>query len=129
MVRFDRILEIIEQDNLVQHAGRAGDHLQKRLHELADEFAILDNVRGRGLMCAFDIATADLRDAVKEHTFKEGAIVLGCGQRSIRFRSPLTITTDEIDRGVGCIHRALKTVMHEHPEAARHAEAAPQHHA
>ncbi len=129
MVRFDRILEIIEHDNLVQHASHAGDHLQKRLHELADEFAILDNVRGRGLMCAFDIATVDLRDAVREHTFKEGAIVLGCGHRSIRFRSPLTISTDEIDQGIGCIRRALKTVMHEHPEAARHAEAATHHHA
>ena len=123
MVRFDRILEIIEEEDLVRHAGDVGDHLQMRLHELADEFAILDNVRGRGLMCAFDIATADLRDAVQEHTFKEGAIVLGCGHRSIRFRSPLTITKEEIDRGVDCIRSAMKTVISKHPgavEAAKH---------
>ncbi|PEN13781.1 L-lysine 6-transaminase [Longibacter salinarum] len=110
MVRFDRILEIIEDHDLVGHAGQVGAHLQKRLHELEDDFSVVDNVRGRGLMCAFDLSTVEIRDAVREHTFKEGAIVLGCGHRSIRFRSPLTITEDEIDRGVACLRRALETV-------------------
>ncbi|HHP7238129.1 L-lysine 6-transaminase [Longibacter sp.] len=114
MVRFDRILEIIEEDNLVSHAGEAGTHLQHRLHELQDDFSVVENVRGRGLMCAFDLTTVEIRDAVREHTFDEGAIVLGCGHRSIRFRSPLTITKDEIDRGVACLRRALETVTDAH---------------
>jgi len=60
---------------------------------------------------------------VREHTFEEGAIVLGCGDRSIRFRSPLTITEDEIDRGIASLRRALETVTAEHGESARaHAE-------
>ena len=119
MVRFDRILEIIEEENLVGHAGEAGDHLQKRLREMAESYPAVSNVRGLGLMCAFDLPTPEYRDAVKEHTFKEGAIILGCGDRSIRFRSPLTITPDEIDRGVACIERALETVSGHH--AASHA--------
>jgi L-lysine 6-transaminase len=124
MVRFDRILEIIESDDLVDHAGTVGTHLQHRLHELQSDFDPVRNVRGRGLMCAFDLSTPDLRDAVREHTFEEGAIVLGCGDRSIRFRSPLTITEDEIDRGVACLRRALETVTAEHgtPE-----HGAPEH--
>ena len=114
MVRFDRILEIMEEDALVAHAGTVGQHLQDRLHDLADTFPALSNVRGRGLMCAFDLPSAQYRDAVQEQTFEEGAIVLGCGHRSIRFRSPLTITKDNIDAGVACIERALETVRHEH---------------
>jgi len=69
-------------------------------------------------MCAFDLPTPHLRDRVKERTFDEGAIVLGCGDRSIRFRSPLTITEDDIDEGVACIRRAVSTVGREHHGAA-----------
>jgi L-lysine 6-transaminase len=114
MVRFDRILEIMEEDALVDHAGTVGQHLQDRLHELADAFPAMTNVRGRGLMCAFDLPSADYRDAVKAQTYEEGAIVLGCGHRSIRFRSPLTITEPDIDAGIACLRRALETVRHEH---------------
>ena len=114
MVRFDRILEVMEEEDLVDHAGTVGDHLQQRLHDLADAFPAVTNVRGRGLMCAFDLPSAAYRDAVKEHTFEEGAIVLGCGHRSIRFRSPLTISKADIDAGIGCIRSALEAVAEEH---------------
>ena len=114
MVRFDRILEIMEEDALVAHAGRAGEHLQQRLHELQEAFPALTNPRGLGLMCAFDLPNSELRDRVTEETYEEGAIILGCGESSIRFRTPLTITKEEIDEGVDCIRRALHTVMGEH---------------
>jgi L-lysine 6-transaminase len=114
MVRFDRILEIIEEDELVRHAGDAGSHLQMRLRELAEEFPAVTNTRGRGLMCAFDLPSTEYRNAVRDATFEEGAIILGCGDRSIRFRSPLTISEDEIDDGIACIRRALQHVGNEH---------------
>lgn len=114
MVRFDRILEIIEEDELVRHAGDVGSHLQMRLRELAEEFPAVTNTRGRGLMCAFDLPSTDYRNAVRDATFEEGAIILGCGDRSIRFRSPLTISEDEIDDGIACIRRALQHVGNEH---------------
>ena len=112
MVRFDRILEVIEEEALVAHAGQAGEHLQARLQELQDEFAAVTNARGLGLMCAFDLPSTEVRDHVKQKTYEEGAIILGCGESSIRFRSPLTITEDEIDEGIACIRRALQTVTH-----------------
>ena len=114
MVRFDRILEIMEEDALVAHAGQAGEHLQQRLHELEETFPALTNPRGLGLMCAFDLPTPAIRNRVTEETYEEGAIILGCGESSIRFRTPLTITKEEIDEGVDCIRRALHTVTGEH---------------
>ncbi|PQJ35436.1 L-lysine 6-transaminase [Salinibacter sp. 10B] len=119
MVRFDRILEIMEEDALVDHAGTVGQHLQDRLHELADQFDAVTNPRGKGLMCAFDLPSTAYRDHVKEQTYEEGAIILGCGESTIRFRTPLTITADEVDEGVDCIRRALESVKHEHESHSR----------
>jgi len=110
MVRFDRILEIMEEERLVDHAGDVGEYLQDRLHELAEAFPVVSNVRGRGLMTAFTLPSTEYRNRVKEATYEEGAILLGCGERSIRFRTPLTITEAEIDEGIECLCRALKTV-------------------
>ena len=114
MVRFDRILEVIEEDNLVAHAAAAGVHLMKRLHELADETEVVSNVRGRGLFCAFDLPTPEFRNRVLQRAYDEGVVVLGCGTRSIRFRSPLTITNEEIDLGVSMLGRAVKAIEKEY---------------
>jgi len=110
MVRFDRVLEIIEEDDLVSYAAKAGEHLQNQLHALADAFAPVHNVRGRGLMCAFDLPTTEFRDRVIEQSYEEGVVILGCGTKSIRFRSPLTITNDEIDLGLEALTRSVKAV-------------------
>ncbi len=114
MVRFDRILEVIEEDNLVAHAAAAGVHLMKRLHELADETEVVSNVRGRGLFCAFDLPTPEFRNRVLQRAYDEGVVVLGCGTRSIRFRSPLTITNEGIDLGVSMLGRAVKAIEKEY---------------
>jgi L-lysine 6-transaminase len=65
-------------------------------------------------MTAFTLPSTAYRDHVKQQTYEEGAIILGCGERSIRFRTPLTITEDEVDEGIACLRRALETAAAEH---------------
>ena len=63
MVRSRRILEVIESDELIVRAAKAGRYLLDELEKLAVEFPelVLD-VRGRGLMCAFSMPTGEQRD-------------------------------------------------------------------
>lgn len=110
MVRFDKILEIVESDNLVDNAKTVGGHLIKRLHELASTTDVVSNVRGLGLMCAFDLPDQAYRDRALAEAFDYGLVVLGCGNRSIRFRPPLTITTDEVDEGLRLLTKAINDV-------------------
>ncbi len=110
MVRFDRILEVIEEDSLVENAAATGVHLLTQLQGLAGQHAAVTNPRGRGLMCAFDLPDAETRNAVVDRIYDEGAIVLGCGARSIRFRPALNVTTDELDEGVEIVARAVAAV-------------------
>ncbi|MEM1127264.1 MAG: L-lysine 6-transaminase [Bacteroidota bacterium] len=110
MVRFGRILEVIEEDQLVDHARTMGTYLQERLHDLAETSAHVTNVRGRGLFCAFDLPSAHVRAHVLERCFEEGTIILGCGTHSIRFRPPLTITQDELDTGLETLFRVIHEV-------------------
>ncbi len=111
MVRFTRILEIIEEESLVDNARIVGDHLLKGLNLLEQEFPrLVDNTRGRGLFCAMDIATAQERDQLKTKAYEEGLILIGCGDRSIRFRPPLSITKEEVHDGLSIIRKALQEI-------------------
>ncbi|MEX0820674.1 MAG: L-lysine 6-transaminase [Rhodothermales bacterium] len=107
MVRFGRILEVMEETDLVSGVEALGARLLERLRELETEFAAVESARGRGLMCAFDLPDGASRDAVIRACFDNGVAILGSGSRSIRFRPPLIITPEEIDRGVDLIADAI----------------------
>jgi L-lysine 6-transaminase len=108
MVRSQRYLEIIHEDNLVENARVLGDYLQKRLNELQSEFPTLaSNSRGRGLFCALDLPTSEKRNDVRKKAFERGLIILGSGERSLRFRPPLTINQKEIDEGINILRESL----------------------
>lgn len=111
MVRFQRFLEIIEEDNLVENARVVGEHLLKGLRALESEFAPhISNSRGRGLMIAFDTDAAS-RKALLAKCFEAGLLVLPCGSRSVRFRPPLTLTRAEADTGLDMLRRAFQSLL------------------
>jgi len=102
------IFDVIRRDNLVDNAAKMGAHLLQRLQELEASTDEVDNARGRGLFCALDLPDADRRDAVVHHLFTtERVIVLGCGERSIRFRPTLTVGLEELDTAVDAIEQAV----------------------
>ena len=110
MVRFDKILEIIEEDRLVEHAAKVGAHLLNRLKELESLHPSVSNPRGRGLFCAIDMPTTQMREAVRQKAYEKGLVILGSGTHSIRFRSPLIITEAQIDEGIQILSDAIKEV-------------------
>ncbi len=111
MVRSRRILEVIEADGLFARAAASGRYLLDRLDELTVEFPdLVRDVRGRGLMCAFSMPTAEQRDALVARLWDSGVIMLGCGPDSVRFRPALTVSRDEIDAAVDAVHATLRTM-------------------
>lgn len=109
MVRATVMLDVIERDGLIDRAGQLGVRLLDQLEDLQGRHEALDNARGRGLFVAVDLPTPALRDDVAARMFRdERVILLGCGERSLRFRPALTVTTDELDRAVEALDRCVK---------------------
>ena len=108
MVRFTRYLEIIHEENLVQAAALQGEYLLKRLEEMSANYPeLVSNVRGLGLMCAFDLPDGAARDAYVNRCYEQGVVILGSGDNSVRFRPSLNITRDELDEGLEIMTKAL----------------------
>nr|WP_280481452.1 L-lysine 6-transaminase [Nocardia cyriacigeorgica] len=108
MVRTRRILEVIERDGLVDRARLLGVHLLDGLTELAQRHPTVTEPRGRGLMCAITLPDTRFRDDVlTQLREREHVLLLGTGERGIRFRPPLTVTTEELDAAVTALDRVL----------------------
>jgi len=106
-----RILEIVEADNLFEAAQERGAELLAGLKELAAKHPTLTNPRGLGLMCALTMPDADVRDRVlKELLEHEQVIMLGCGERSLRVRPALTVTSEVIQTALAALDRAVSMV-------------------
>lgn len=101
MVRASIYFKIIQEDNLVENARVVGDYFLKQLSKLP-----LANVRGRGLMLAFDLPDADSRDKFLAK-LNERIFCLKCGNKSIRFRPHLTFTKDDVDVAVNAVKQLL----------------------
>ena len=109
MVRSTQIMKIMEEENLVENARQRGEYLLSRLNNIQNEFPnVVSNVRGLGLLCAFDLPHHDIRNEFRKIAEREKLLILGCGIQSIRFRPMLNITDDELEEGLQVIIKVLK---------------------
>jgi len=110
MVRASKILEIIEEDNLCENAAQMGEYLQDQLLDIASRHSIITNVRGEGLLTAFDFPDKATRDKFINLGMDNNVMYLGCGNNSIRFRPALIIEKNHIDEGLSILEK-IATIL------------------
>ena len=109
MVRSQRFFEVIEEENLVENAANVGAYFLAALQRFAEQFPeLVSNVRGHGLMAAFDLPSGDLRNAAIKAMMQNDVIVLASGHQSIRFRPPLNLSMEEAAEGIRRMEKALR---------------------
>jgi L-lysine 6-transaminase len=112
MVRSQRIIEIIETEDLIANAASVGEHLLAGLRALEREFpGVVSNARGRGLFVAFDLPDTATRDRVLAAWIDSDVLGLVAGERSIRMRPPLVISAAEADEGLRRVAQALRRTL------------------
>ncbi|MDP2768185.1 MAG: aspartate aminotransferase family protein [Candidatus Methanoperedens sp.] len=108
-------LEFMESRKLGEKAVEKGNYLMKRLNELKEDYPIIGDVRGMGLMIGVELVgenkapATEKREAIVKKALDGGLIMLPAGDSVIRFVPPLIIKKSEIDRGLEIFENALKT--------------------
>ena len=112
MVRSQRYFEVIAEEKLVENAAKVGSFFLGQLQNLTGEFPeVVSNVRGLGLMAAFDLPSGEVRDRAIQAMEDADMLVLASGHRSIRFRPALNLSEQEASEGIARITRSLRTVV------------------
>jgi len=111
MYRSKIYLDIIAEEKLVENTARMGEMLLAGLNQAADDFPhLVSNVRGRGLMCAIDLPSTDVRDELRRELYHNGVVMLGSGTHSVRFRPPLNVSEGEIAEGLEILRKSLAAI-------------------
>jgi L-lysine 6-transaminase len=112
MLRCNKYLDVMVDENILENVRSRGETLMKGLRNLQEKYPEqISNVRGKGLMCAFDLPSIETRNNMITEILKNGAIILPCGKSSIRFRPPLNITEEDILKGLDIISNSAENVL------------------
>ena len=112
MVRFQIILEIIEQEKLLENAKTMGEFLLGEMRNLAEEFpAYVTNPRGLGLFAAFDLPSQTERDKVIAGLLKNKLLMLPSGDNAIRFRPHLNVAREDLTTALEIINSTIKATL------------------
>jgi L-lysine 6-transaminase len=110
MVRCQKILEIIHEENLVKNSREVGEFFKQGLIKtIGRHVDIVKNIRGKGLMIAFTLK--DKRDEFRQKCWENGVAVLPCGPNSIRLRPSLNLTKEEASLGVDRINKTFYEIF------------------
>jgi acetylornithine/N-succinyldiaminopimelate aminotransferase len=99
----------ILQEKLHENAARVGQYFVDKLNELKAKESRITEVRGKGLMVAFDL-NDDLAPKIVSGALERGVILNATGPRTIRMVPPLILTNADVDEAVGVIADTLKAL-------------------
>jgi 2,2-dialkylglycine decarboxylase (pyruvate) len=114
------VLDVVERDGLVEQAVKQGQRLKDGLLSLQQRFECVGDVRGRGLLLGLEVVADrqtkspgfELGARVMEEAMNRGLsmnIVKLPGMGGVfRIAPPLTVSDDEIDRGLAIMSDAIE---------------------
>jgi L-lysine 6-transaminase len=105
MVRSTHFMRIVDEEHLIENAGKIGAYFLDQLRELQKEFDFIEAVRGRGMFLAFDLPDAKAREDMWKGLFDAGVLTLRSGENSIRFRPALDMTAEVVDEAIEVVRK------------------------
>jgi acetylornithine/N-succinyldiaminopimelate aminotransferase len=99
------VCKILVEDHIIENGRAAGVYFKEKLHELKARHAVIEDVRGMGLLLGMQLKI-DGKPLVTQ--CMENGFLINCIQEKIlRFIPPLIISTEEIDQLVECLDQIL----------------------
>src|SRR3990170_2687291 len=100
------VLKYIIDHDIPAQVARKGQHLELRLHSLADRHPMVTEVRGKGLLWAIELDREAAEEAVRL-CLEEGLLANNVKPTALRLMPPLTATEEEVDQAVEIVDRVL----------------------
>ncbi|MGH2458100.1 MAG: aminotransferase class III-fold pyridoxal phosphate-dependent enzyme, partial [Chloroflexota bacterium] len=99
-------IRTIFQENLAGHSAELGDYFLSQLGMLQAKHDVIEEVRGIGLMIAFDLKAESAAKVVSD-ALKRGLILNPTGPKTVRMVPPLIIGQAEVDESIATIDGIL----------------------
>jgi len=99
------ILKRLLEGDLLAHVSEVGEYFKSRLYKFEARYGCVLEVRGKGLMLAIELDRPARQ--VIANAMEKGLLLVGAGERVVRFVPPLVITKAEIDTACEILDQIL----------------------
>src|SRR3984957_8786533 len=115
------VIDTLEKDNLLAHATEVGDYFQAQLKALAARHEAIVDVRGKGLMVAAELDSADLAKLVVAEMLKRHILINCTSDTVLRFLPPYILERGHVDTAIA----ALDEIFTQNAAQTVHAKTQP----
>jgi len=113
--------EVIEQDNLLEHARHLGEVALKRLRKMKEEHSIVGDVRALGCLMGIELVKdkstkepfEEAGKLVYQSAFRKGLAWIPAGH-ILRMSPPIVMDEDTLLKGLGIIDESIGEVERNH---------------
>ena len=116
------VIDYMEEENLLDHVTEVGDYFQEQLHTLAKRHEAIVDVRGKGLMIAAELDSAELAKLTVAEMLKRRILINCTSDTVLRFLPPYILEREHVDTAI----QALDEIFTEHAGAVSMAQTAAQ---
>ena len=101
------VIDTMESEGLLAHATEVGDYFQQQLRWLTAQHACIIDVRGKGLMLAAELDSADLAKLVVAEMLKRHIVINCTSDTVLRFLPPYILQRDHVDKAITALDAIL----------------------
>jgi acetylornithine aminotransferase/acetylornithine/N-succinyldiaminopimelate aminotransferase len=101
------VIDTIEKDNLLANATTVGDYFMEQLRSLAKHHDAIVDVRGKGLMIAAELDSADLAKTVVAEMLKRHVVINCTSDTALRFLPPYILKREDVDTAIAALDEIL----------------------
>ena len=115
------VMDVMKRDDFAGKARHIGEVVTKRYNELKDKYEVVGDVRGLGAMIGIELVTdketkepaTAVAGKLIANAMQKGLLLESCGTASnvIRFLAPLTMTDEQMEKGLEIFEESLKEAL------------------
>eukprot|EP00795_Rhopilema_esculentum_P017094 gene17094-8611_t len=115
------VLDVIEDEDLQQHAKNLGDYWIQRLNELKDLYPVIGDVRGVGLFIGIELVKdrVDREPAAEEakkivYKMRENGVLIsadGPDENVLKIKPPMVIKQEDVDHFMNVFEKVFKELL------------------
>jgi acetylornithine aminotransferase/acetylornithine/N-succinyldiaminopimelate aminotransferase len=94
------VIDAIDNEDLLKHATEVGDYFQEQLRGLAKKHECIKDVRGKGLMLAAELDSADLAKLTVAEMLTRHILINCTSDTVLRFLPPYVIERKHVDEAI-----------------------------
>jgi len=108
------VIDTIDREGLLAHVVEVGDYFQDELRELAKKHDAIVDVRGKGLMVAAEVDSAELGKLTVQEMLKRKILINCTSDTVLRFLPPYILQKEHIDQAIAALDEIFTEHAHHH---------------